>query len=240
MDDKTTELLIYKNRIVSKISRLMYNKNWSIKKLADKSELPYESVKKIVGGKINNPTIYSLSKICKALDCSLDYLLENKPSYNLKLQTFPPRVTTLLSEIANFEIYLSNCNTNHHTNSITSFVPTGVIQDGMLFDSFTLDTVDISEYSDDIKNVAMCGLKILGNALNPTYIHGDILLIARDRYPQNGETGVFIIGNKAYIRQYSGGNPTLLIALNNKTKPIVVKNIDDIHFFGRVLTIVRK
>ena len=240
MNNKTTELIIYRDRIVGTINKLMYNKKWSIKQLAEHSELPYESVKKIVGGKINNPTIYSLSKICQALDCSLDYLLKNKPSYDLNLQTFPPRVSTLLTEIANFEIYLSKRNTNPHNNLITTLVPTGTIRDGMLFDSFTLDSVDISEYTIDVGNIAMCGLKVLGDELSPTYINGDILLIARDRFPLDGEIGIFIIGNKSYIRQYFAGNPICLNALNNVTDSITVNNIDDIHFFGRILTIVRK
>lgn len=218
----------------------MYDKHWSIKELSEQSELPYESVKKIVGGKINNPTIYSLSKICQALDCSLDYLLKNKPSYDFNLQTFPPRVNTLLSEIANFEIYLSKRNTTPNTNLITTLVPTGIVQDGMIFDSFKLDSVDISEYVIDVGNIAMCGIKVMGDDLSPTYINGDILLIARDRFPLDGETGLFIIGNKSYIRQYFSGNPICLKALNNSSNSIIVNSIDDIHFFGRVLTIVRK
>lgn len=218
----------------------MCNRNWSIKQLADESELPYESVKKIVGGKINNPTIYSLIKICRALDCSLDYLLNNKPSYDVKLNSFPPRVTTLLTEIANFEIYLSKHNKNPYDNYITTLVPTGIIQDGMLYDSFTMDSVDISEYAYEIRNIAMCGVKVLGNELSPTYVNGDILLIARDRFPLDGEIGIFIIGNKGYIRKYASGNPIQLHSLNNVTNSITIKNINDVHFFGRVLTIVRK
>lgn len=240
MNNKTTELIIYKNRIVSTINKLMYNRNWSIRQLAEQSELPYESVKKIVGGKINNPTIYSLTKICEALDCSLDYLLENKPSYGLKSHTFPPRVTTLLTEIANFEIYLSKRNINPTTNFITTLVPTGIIRDGMLFDSFILDSTNISEYALDVGKIAMCGIKVLGNELSPTYINGDILLIAKDRFPIDGETGIFIIGKKGYIRQYYAGKPICLKSLNNATDSITINSIDEFHFFGRVLTIVRK
>lgn len=45
-----------KNIMVENINRLLYQKNWSIRQLADEAELPYESVKKLVGGKVNNPT----------------------------------------------------------------------------------------------------------------------------------------------------------------------------------------
>ena len=61
--------------MVENINRLLYQKNWSIRQLADEAELPYESVKKLVGGKVNNPTIYTISKVCDALNCSIDYIL---------------------------------------------------------------------------------------------------------------------------------------------------------------------
>lgn len=64
-----------KNIMVENINRLLYQKNWSIRQLADEAELPYESVKKLVGGKVNNPTIYTISKVCDALNCSIDYIL---------------------------------------------------------------------------------------------------------------------------------------------------------------------
>ena len=35
-----------KNIMVENINRLLYQKNWSIRQLADEAELPYESVKK--------------------------------------------------------------------------------------------------------------------------------------------------------------------------------------------------
>lgn len=44
-----------KNIMVENINRLLYQKNWSIRQLADEAELPYESVKKLVGGKVKIP-----------------------------------------------------------------------------------------------------------------------------------------------------------------------------------------
>lgn len=76
MNQKEIEILHYKNKLVPAINRLMYEKSWSIKQLSEEADLPYESVKKIIGGKVNNPTIYSLIKICKALDCSIDFIIE--------------------------------------------------------------------------------------------------------------------------------------------------------------------
>ena len=240
LNDKNMEILHYKDRIVSTINKFMYDRNWSIKQLSETSGLPYESVKKLVGGKINNPTIYSLVKICKAFECSLDYLLKNQPSYSFKLHNLPPRVITLLNEIADFEIYLSKQNQKYKTKYITSLIPTGIIQDGMLFDSVSIDAVNVSNHIEEFGDIIMCGLKVVGKSLHPTYLDDDILLVARDRFPLDGEIGIFIVNNKAYIRKYSIGNPIKLISINNTTDSLTVSNIDDIHFFGRILTIIRK
>lgn len=75
MNQKSQDLDFLKNTMVQNINRLLYKKNWSIRQLSDQAGLPYESIKKLVGGKIKNPTIYTISKVCDALDCSIDYLL---------------------------------------------------------------------------------------------------------------------------------------------------------------------
>ena len=67
--NQNSKKITNKNIMVENINRLLYQKNWSIRQLADEAELPYESVKKLVGGKVNNPTIYTISKVCDALNC---------------------------------------------------------------------------------------------------------------------------------------------------------------------------
>lgn len=240
LNKKALELMYYKNIIVSTINRLTYDNGWTIKKLSENADLPYESVKKLVGGKITNPTIYSLIKISNAFDCGLDYLVSNESVYGPRIHLLPKRAVTLLNAIADFEIYLSQYNQKHLTDHITVLVPTGSVGDGMLFDSILTDSVDISAYRSDYGDIIMCGLKVVGDALHPTYLKNDILLIARDRFPLDGETGVFLIKHKAYIRKYISSTPVILAPVNGIGDSITVSNINDIHFFGRVLTIVRK
>ena len=99
-----------KNIMVENINRLLYQKNWSIRQLADEAELPYESVKKLVGGKVNNPTIYTISKVCDALNCSIDYILGRSVINTIDKKSLPPRVFNLLVEIAYFESRIADYN----------------------------------------------------------------------------------------------------------------------------------
>lgn len=237
--NKKEELLIYKEKLLRNLNKLIYHNNWNIRQFSEKSHLPYESVKKLMSGKINNPSLYTLIKISQTFGCGIDYLIGADSAYGFTSSNLPQRAFILLREIANFEIYLHEHNKNNRSNKIPTLIPTGILHDGMLFDSIFLESTDISAYTKIFNNIIMCGLKIIGKELHPTYLDGDILLIGRDRFPENGEIGIFLLGNRAYIRKYVIKNHILLESLNDKSSSIEVNNIDEIHFFGRVLTIIR-
>ena len=88
-------------------------------------------------------------------------------------------------------------------------------------------------------DIVLCGIKIVGRNLSPTYFDNDILLIGKDRFPESGETGIFLIGNKVYIRKYIPGIRLELAPINGDKNSLFIDNIDDVHYFGRVLTVVR-
>ena len=75
-NSKTQELETLHNIILDNLNEMLTINQWSIKKLADTADLPYESVKKLLAGKIKNPTVYTLYKICTALGCGIDQLME--------------------------------------------------------------------------------------------------------------------------------------------------------------------
>jgi SOS-response transcriptional repressor LexA len=218
----------------------MYDNNWSIRRLSDESQLPYESVKKLLSGKIANPSIYSLYKIGKALNCGIDYLLDSEMHGILNCYDLPERAVILLKEMAAFEHYLHKQNQHNVTRSIPVFVPTGTVKDGMFFDSISTETIDIPIYHNELDDIIMCGVRIDVKELHPTYLCGDILLIAKDRFPYDGDICIFLMDNKVYIRKYSMGYPTVMKSVNDSSNPIIVNDINHIHFFGRVVSILRK
>lgn len=64
--------------IISNICTELSRRNWSLKMLADKADLPYESVKKLISHKIQKPSFISIWQISCALDCSVDKLAGRK------------------------------------------------------------------------------------------------------------------------------------------------------------------
>ena len=55
-----------------KLNELKQSKNYTIKIISEKTGIPKSTLSKIFGGFNKNPTIDSLQKIAKALDCGLD------------------------------------------------------------------------------------------------------------------------------------------------------------------------
>lgn len=60
--------------VIRNICAQLSQRNWSLKMLSDRADLPYESVKKLVNGKIGKPSFISIWQIANALDCSVDGL----------------------------------------------------------------------------------------------------------------------------------------------------------------------
>lgn len=70
--------------IIANICEELAKRNWTLKMLADKSDLPYESVKKLVNLKIGRPSFMSIWQISNAFGCSLDSLVgRDDPSGNI-------------------------------------------------------------------------------------------------------------------------------------------------------------
>lgn len=240
MSSNSFETLQFKDFFVCNINRIMYEKGWTIRKLSEESNVPYDTIKKLVSGKINNPRLCNSLKIANALDCSLDYLLGREHYCVRNFKNLPKRAYTLLTEIANFESFLVTNNLKYNSDYIPVLVPSGRMGDEMIFEGIYTDCVDISAYRAEFGNNIMCGIRITNQSLHPTFLENDILLIARDRHPIYGETGIFLKSPKVYIRKYIYGSPSILEPINGVGFPIIVDKPEDWYIFGRVLTIIRK
>lgn len=63
------------NILVTNISRELGKRNWSLRKLSDRADLPYETVKKLINRKIHKPSFFSVCRIAAAFEISIDALL---------------------------------------------------------------------------------------------------------------------------------------------------------------------
>lgn len=66
---------------------------------------------------------------------------------------------------------------------------------------------------------------------------GDHVLVRSQETVDVGEIGIFVINGDAYIKKLGKGK---LISLNEKYKPIPLRNDDSIHCCGKVLGVVEE
>lgn len=62
------------DRVIENICSRLSQLNWSFKTLSDTADIPYETVKKLLNGKIQKPSFYCIWQIAQALGCSVDDL----------------------------------------------------------------------------------------------------------------------------------------------------------------------
>ena len=88
--------------------------------------------------------------------------------------------------------------------------------DGMIFDSYNVEKLDVSNYRKAFGDALHIGIRITSNHLHPVYNKGDILLISRNPI-RDGDTGIFINAQnkRAYIRKLHQKTPCELTPINN-------------------------
>lgn len=128
---------------------------------------------------------------------------------------------------------------------ISVLIPTGNMTDGMIFDSYNVEKLDVSNYRKAFGDALHIGIRITSNHLHPVYNKGDILLISRNPI-RDGDTQIFINAQnkRAYIRKLHQKTPCELTPINNYGETFYVDsdNVDDMSKwikFGHVLCKVR-
>jgi len=108
---------------------------------------------------------------------------------------------------------------------ISVVVPTGNMQDGMIYDSANIIKVNAAVYRKRFGSDLHFGIKITSSHLHPAYNKGDIILVSQNPI-RDGDTGIFI--NKddgcAYIRKFHQAEPCVLEPINGFGQPFFVNN----------------
>ena len=131
-----------------------------------------------------------------------------------KLRNLTPQSLEFIDSIIDVESELSDgkCSGNY----ISCIVPVGDVQDGMIWDSFNVEQVDLGNYKKKFGSMINCAIRVTSNHLHPVYHKGDILLISKSPV-KDGDLGVFIDKdtNRAYLRTFRQTEPCRLEPVNN-------------------------
>lgn len=217
------------------------------KQMADKLELSLSAYKRIINGENDKIELFVLYKL---------YLLTGKLMYEFtgisdpylelkkKIMNLSPSQLSYIEGLVDFEKAFADANEDFE-DYVTVYVPTGNMEDGMVYDSSNVEKVKVSSLKKRYKEQLSCGIRITSNHLHPTYNKGDILLISR-RPIRDGDTGIFL--NKengcVYVRKFYQTSPCRLEPVSGYGETFYVDSDDPVEMdkwikFGCVIAKVR-
>lgn len=226
------------------------NLGYSQAQMAKVLDISLSTYKRIINGETNKLDFYTVYQM---------YLLTGKFAFELcqyqtplsdtvgALRRLSPAQQRTINSFVEFEseFVKTMCAESLPEDYTTLIIPSGCMQDGMIYDSCSLGKIDIAPYRKRYHAKIDCALLITTNHLNPVYNINDILLI--DRSPiQDGDTGIFLHKETGfvYIRRFHRGTPCRLEPVGSYGQTIYVDSLnanDTAKWikFGRVITKIR-
>lgn len=216
--------------VTNRIYHLLELNHWSVKTLSDKSNIPYETLKKLLAKKIENTSIHNIIKIASAFHCNIDDLIGFHGDFQDSSQDTPlcfPSAgcihTRFLWKYYNeIDYSLNDCKIPPKNTCIPLIDPVSNGLSTALSDISKLDMLDISSYPKELRQEIEYGIVISSHCYHPVYYNKDILLVSRKRPPLPGENAILLHHGEIYIR-----------CLSQTREHIVLKSVngigDDIH-----------
>lgn len=238
-----TSLLMYSEEILvedqkyilrNSINQLLNQHNWNLKTLSDRSCIPYETIKKIANAKIDRPSLYSVSKIANAFQCSLDELVGH-PSSGKDPHPTSSNFLLLLETLSAFQQSFRTTLLHPKSGMLPILCPNCSEIDGMPFTEASFFYHNFSSYQSRFGDHLLCGIKITNQSLMPMYKKDSLLLIGDEPPVKGPSVGVYLQCRHLYLRTYQAGHPPRLESITKKGAPIILETPSNWHTFGYVL-----
>jgi len=225
--------------VIGRINEAINKKGWSLIQLAQESDVPYDTIKKLMTYKIQHPQLQNILRIAYALELDMNTLLPASPIATSKRSNYSHATQSSLY-LKEIEKSLHQCADTQDTEYIPVYQVLGLHKsDRIHMDSYSIEMVPIGKYKERFGDRIACGIRLSTTIYHPVYYKNDILLIGRDRLPLAGETGVFINNGGLLIRKYNPGPPITLTTVNHIGKTLTLSTLDDWYIFGYVLSVYR-
>lgn len=224
--------------------------NWGYTQpqMAKRMGISTSGYKKIVAGETSKIDLYAAYQLYKFTGKFIFELCgEQNADLDLfqSLRSLTSSQKAFVSDIIQFErnFQEKGMDTEEY---ISVIVPTGSLEDGMIWDSANVTKVNAAPYIHKFGQDLHCGVMVTSHNLQPIYHDGDILLISK-RPPREGDTVIFVNreNERAYLRKFRHGSPARLEPINEYGATIEVDfgnaaEMDKWIKFGCVLTKMRQ
>lgn len=228
-------------KLSEKLKEELRERNISVNEFAEICALPIETVKNIYYGRTPDPKVSTLLKMGKALNLSINCLLGECPHSKDEQRLLKnyrrcgnhgKSIITLVSKYEALSAKRERERSDKH--KIPCLIPKGNIREGIVYDR--CEVVDVIT---SVKE-AYAGIKMINNDLVPLYCKNDIILI-ENRFPINGEIGVFYKNERAYIRRFIEDNDHYILkCLHGFGEDFIFKHLDSLEYIGTCVGVVRE
>lgn len=224
-----------------KLRELLTEKEMSYAELAERADVPLETVRNIYYGKVKDPKARTLFNISRVLNVSVNYLFgegimsDEEEALLLNYRKCGKHGKSVVMLIAQYEAALTASEKHKDgKHRIPCVVPVGDVYDGLEFNCSEV----VDAYTSNPK--AYLAVEFTNNNFAPTYCKGDRVLI-EDRFPKNGERALFTKDCMLYCRTYieENGGYTLK-CLNRLGHDFHYKRMDTVECIGTCIGIIRE
>lgn len=223
-----------------RMKELLIANKMTKEELAEKCDLPLETIRNIYYGKTTDPKVSTVMRIANVFNVSINCLMgqcQHTSDERALLQYYRAcghHGKSLVRISAKYEALTAREEREAvGKHSIVCLLPQGDIYHGIVYDECQTEEIYTTVKEADV------AIKMTNNCLMPVYCQGDIILIA-DRFPMNNEYGVFYYNGRAYIRRYVEENGRYILkCLHKYDKDMVFKRMDEIEYLGTCCGVVR-
>lgn len=181
--------------------------------MAGKLDMSLATYKRLITYNVDKVDLYTTYKLYQLTGkVAYEYLGINDHYLDVKrkIMDLSPSQLNYIEGIIDFEVDFAR--SDHNTEDyVTVYVPTGNMEDGMVYDTSSVTKVNIAPYRAKYGSQISCGIKVTSNHLHPAYNEGDILLISRQAI-RDGDTGIFFnrTNGCVYVRKFRQTSPCRL------------------------------
>ena len=209
----------------------------SFPQLSEKADIPLETVRNLYYGRVKDPKVSTILKLCQALDVSVNYLFGGITEREIELVANFRKCgihgKAFLMDFAQHEAKMAQAEKKMEKHRVPCIVPVGDVYDGLPFSC--AETVDL--YVSDER--AYVAFELTTNNFSPVYCKGDRVLLER-RFPKSGERALFIKDRSLYCRTFiEDSTGYTLKCLNHLGKDFNMKRMDTVECLGTCIGVVR-
>ena len=193
----------YMHSFVENIQILRMHKGWSVRELAEKADMSFDTLQNLLKGKARDCNLTTVVKLARAFGISMDELvgaatIKDEPRKAISMiRTLDPHVQKVLISYAKHQVAL------HQTKSTNakqiSVVCPSCVGGKLKRISLQDKVISLEKLSKDMQDKIDFGIQIPCEHYEPYFLEGEIVLLAYDREGEHGEMCAISANGNFYI-----------------------------------------